>query len=86
MVRYSRRFLVWWGLLLFLCKLGRTRQLDYQLRDSETCVLPNVNVLAGTCQETLPVQLKRHLERCTPCSARQAHTEWKTTSHYLFPR
>lgn len=31
------------------------RQLDFQLRDTETCVLPNVNALAGTCQETLPV-------------------------------
>jgi hypothetical protein len=41
--------------LLFLCKLGRVRQLDYELRDTETCVLPNVNALAGTHQETLPV-------------------------------
>ena len=52
---YSRRFLVWWGLLLFLCKLGRARQLDFQLRDPETLVLPNVNGLAGTEQESLPV-------------------------------
>jgi hypothetical protein len=41
--------------LLFLCKIGRVRQLDYDLRDAETCVLPNVNALAGTHQETLPV-------------------------------
>jgi hypothetical protein len=41
--------------LLFLCKLGRVRQLDYELRDAETFVLPNVNALAGTRQETLPV-------------------------------
>ena len=47
--------MVWWGLLLFLCKLGRVRQLDFQLRDTETCVLPNVNALAGAHQETLPV-------------------------------
>jgi len=52
---YSRRFLVWWGLLLFACKLGRTRELDYQLRDLETGVLPNVNALAQTEQESLPV-------------------------------
>jgi hypothetical protein len=54
-VTYSSRFLVWWGLLLFLCKLGRLRQLDYQLRDHETCVLANVNALAHSQQETLPV-------------------------------
>jgi hypothetical protein len=54
-VIYSGRFLIWWGLLLFLCKLGRLRQLDYELRDEETCVLPNVNALAQTEQETLPV-------------------------------
>jgi hypothetical protein len=41
--------------LLFLCKLGRLRQLDFQLRDTETFVLANVNCLAGTRQETLPV-------------------------------
>lgn len=46
---------MWWGLLLFLCKLGRVRQLDFQLRDEETDVLSNVNALAGTHQETLPV-------------------------------
>jgi hypothetical protein len=38
-----------------LCKLGRLRQLDYQLRDRETCVLANVNALAASQQETLPV-------------------------------
>jgi hypothetical protein len=54
-VTYSHRFLVWWGLLLFLCKLGRVRQLDYQLRDTETRVLDNVNALARTHQESLPV-------------------------------
>ena len=46
---------MWWGLLLFLCKLGRLRQLDYELRDLDTEVLDNVNALAGTNQETLPV-------------------------------
>jgi hypothetical protein len=52
---YHRRFLLWWGLLLFLCKLGRLRQLDYELRDDQTLVLPNVNALAQTLQKTLPV-------------------------------
>ena len=52
---YHRRFLVWWGLLLFLCKLGRLRQLDAELRDEQTEVLANVNALAETEQTTLPV-------------------------------
>jgi len=52
---YQRRFLVWWGLLLFLCKLGRLRQLDSELRDEQTEVLGNVNALAQTQQTTLPV-------------------------------
>jgi len=54
-ILYHRRFLVWWGLLLFLCKLGRLRQLDSELRDEQTEVLYNVNALAQTQQTTLPV-------------------------------
>ena len=52
---YEGPFLVWWGLLLFLCKLGRLRQLDSELRDEQTQVLANVNALAETQQTTLPV-------------------------------
>lgn len=52
---YEGPFLVWWGLLLFLCKLGRLRQLDSELRDAQTEVLANVNALAETQQTTLPV-------------------------------
>ncbi len=44
---YEGPFLVWWGLLLFLCKLGRLRQLDSELRDEQTQVLANVNALAA---------------------------------------
>jgi hypothetical protein len=54
-VTCPQRFLVGGGLRLFLCKLGRLRQLDYQLRDPETGVLANVHALAQTRQETLPV-------------------------------
>lgn len=54
-VVYHRKFMVWWGLLLFFCKLGSRRQLDYQLRDLDTRVLDNVNRLAATEQESLPV-------------------------------
>ena len=55
MVEYHARFLCWWGLLLFCCKLGSRRQLDYQLRDGELLVLDNVNGLAQTQQVSLPV-------------------------------
>lgn len=52
---YDRRFLTWWGILLFLFKLGSRRQLDFDLRDPSLHVLSNVNRLAGTEQESLPV-------------------------------
>ena len=55
MVTYHRRFLLWWGLLLFLCKLGSRRQLDFQFRDLELCVLQNVNRLSHCQQDSLPV-------------------------------
>jgi hypothetical protein len=55
LVTYHRRFLTWWGLLLFLCKLGSRRQLDFQLRAAELPVLENVNELSGCQQESLPV-------------------------------
>ena len=54
-VEYDQRFLLWWGILLFCCNLGSRRQLDFELRDLETSVLDNVNRLAGTHQNTLPV-------------------------------
>lgn len=55
MVTYDARFLCWWGLLLFCLKLASRRQLDFQLRDLETHVLENVNRLAQTEQDSLPV-------------------------------
>ena len=55
MIVYPTRFLVWWGLLLFCLKLGSRRNLDFQLRDLELCVLDNVNQLAHTQQDSLPV-------------------------------
>lgn len=55
LIVYDRRFLAWWGLALFLFKLRSGRQLDFDLRDLETEVLTNFNRLAGTQQETLPV-------------------------------
>ena len=52
---YHPRFLLWWGLCLFLFKLGSRRQLDYELGKSGPQVLANLNRLAGTNQTSLPV-------------------------------
>ena len=55
MVVYHKRFLVWWGLSLFLCKLSSRRQLDYQLNTDGPAVLENLNRLAETAQDSRPV-------------------------------
>src|SRR5262245_34059173 len=55
LVIYHKRFLLWWGLSLFLCKLGSRRQLDYQLNTDAPEVLNNLNRLAGTAQSSRPV-------------------------------
>jgi hypothetical protein len=55
LVIYHKRFLVWWGLCLFLCKLSSRRQLDYQLNTDGPEVLANLNRLAGTAQDSRPV-------------------------------
>jgi hypothetical protein len=55
MVVYHKRFLVWWGLGLFLCKLSSRRQLDYQFNTDGPAVLDNFNRLAGTAQDSRPV-------------------------------
>lgn len=55
MIVYHKRFLFWWGLLLFCLKLGSRRNLDFHLRDLELCVLENLNRLAQTEQDCLPV-------------------------------
>ena len=52
---YHKRFLVWWGLSLFLCKLSSRRQLDYQLNTDGPGVLENLNRLAETAQDSRPV-------------------------------
>jgi hypothetical protein len=41
--------------VLFLCKLGSRRQIDYQLGEVGSAVLDNLNRLAGTQQTTMPV-------------------------------
>lgn len=55
LVIYDKRFLLWWGLSLFLCKLGSRRQLDYQLNVDGPEVLDNLNRMAGTTQDSRPV-------------------------------
>ncbi len=54
-VIYHKRFLLWWGLSLFLFKLGSRRQLDFELDARGTQLLDNLNRLAGTQQKTRPV-------------------------------
>ena len=51
MVVYHKRFLVWLGLSLFLCKLSSRRQLDFQFNTDGPEVLPNLNRLAGGLRE-----------------------------------
>jgi hypothetical protein len=55
MVEYDRRFLCWWGLLLFGLSCGSRRSADNDLRDLDCAVLHNLNLLAGTEQDSLPV-------------------------------
>jgi hypothetical protein len=52
---YETRFLVWWGLALYLCQLRSRRQLNFKLDARGTHVLDNLNRLAGTQQPTRPV-------------------------------
>jgi hypothetical protein len=52
---YDKRFLIWWGLSLYLFQLGSRRQLDFDLDARGTQVLPNLNRLAQTDQDTRPV-------------------------------
>lgn len=54
-ITYAPRFLLWWGLALFLFKLGSRRNLDFDLDAQGTEVLHNLNRLAGTEQTTRPV-------------------------------
>jgi hypothetical protein len=50
---YERRFLAWWGILLYVLQLGSRRQLDFELESAQ--VVANVNHLANTQQSTRPV-------------------------------
>ena len=52
---YDKHFLVWFGLMLFVCKLGSRRQANFHLNTDGPQVLPNLNRLAGTAQQSCPV-------------------------------
>jgi hypothetical protein len=53
-ITYHARFLLLYGVLLFVGKLGSRRQLDYKYREKDTSVLANLNRLAQTEQDTIP--------------------------------
>jgi hypothetical protein len=55
LVEYHQRFLSWYGILLFGLRLSSRRGADQDLRDIECAILDNLNHLAGTRQESLPV-------------------------------
>jgi hypothetical protein len=52
---YETRFLAWTGLFLFLLQLGSRRQLDFAFERHSEAARSNLNRLAGTRQESLPV-------------------------------
>jgi hypothetical protein len=54
-VVYHKRFLLWWGLLLFLGKLGSRRALDSRCDADGPQLLANLNRLADTEQKSRPV-------------------------------
>jgi hypothetical protein len=55
LITYDKRFLIWWGISLYLFQLGSRRQLDFDLDARGTHVLHNLNRLAQTEQDTRPV-------------------------------
>ena len=80
MVVYHKRFLVWWGLSLFLCKLSSRRQLDYQFNTDGPEVLPNLNRLAGTAQDSRPVNktLEYFLEKIGSAPSPACGSGWSS--------
>lgn len=52
---YVRRFLGWYGILLYVLQLGSRRQLDFHLDTDAAHVLANLNQLANTEQTSRPV-------------------------------
>lgn len=73
---YETRFLVWWGICLYLFQLGSRRQLNFRLDAQGTQVLPNLNRLADTHQQTRPVHgtLDHFLDHVQPQALAQLRT------------
>lgn len=73
---YDRRFLIWWGVLLYLLQFGSRRQLDFELDQRGTKVLNNLNRLAETKQDTRPVHdtLDYFLEHSQPAAFAKLRT------------
>lgn len=57
---YDKRFLIWWGICLYLFQLGSRRQLDFDLDIRDSHILDNLNRLAQTKQITRPVHKTLH--------------------------
>jgi len=76
LITYQGRFLAWWGIALYLFQLGSRRQLDFELSADGTCVLDNLNRLAGTEQATRPVHdtLDYFLEHSEPAAFAELRT------------
>ena len=55
LITYQTRFMVWWGILLYVLQLSSRRQLDFALDKYGPDLLDNLNRLAGTSQQTRPV-------------------------------
>lgn len=74
---YEGRFLIWWGIALYLLQLGSRRQLDFDLDARGTCVLANLNRLAGTAHDTRPVHdtLDYFLEHSRPQALADLQTQ-----------
>ena len=76
-VIYDKRFLIWWGIALYLFQLGSRRQLDFDLDARGTRVLENLNRLAGTKQTTRPVHKTMHIflgrTGSDPCAELRTH-------------
>jgi hypothetical protein len=54
-ITYETRFLVWCGLLVFVLQLNSRRQFDFVLDKYGPGLLNNLNRLAATAQQTIPV-------------------------------
>jgi hypothetical protein len=50
--RYPAGFVLWVGIVMYVCKLGSRRQINFELRTD--AVLKNINMMAKTSMEVMP--------------------------------